>query len=289
MPFRKRGWDDVIPAKGEARVLAELKGSYGSKGRSMRSYRKGGRRFSRRYNSSNPAAEWQEMILGNANWEMYKPNMWKPLNGSTAATTAVRILSINADTVAALEQNPDCTLKRIDIEMAWMAMLGMRRANGTLGEYDSGTRDDIPPFGTSDPTTGFSGPLLSGDVRSNTLVGGTSWAEGLPFQLALIYETEQEANGSLEAVLEEPWVVQNQRTKRFFWQKLYCPTIYRPAMVTIDKTFPGRGVALRKGQREIYQVSLIAWAYSDMGTTVEPGWTFAVGKARALYFEAATA
>jgi len=38
MPSR-RGIGDYIPAKGEARVLAELKGSYGSKGRSMRTNR----------------------------------------------------------------------------------------------------------------------------------------------------------------------------------------------------------------------------------------------------------
>lgn len=31
MPRMRKGWDDYIPAKGEARVLAELKGSYGGK------------------------------------------------------------------------------------------------------------------------------------------------------------------------------------------------------------------------------------------------------------------
>jgi len=38
MPTRK-GWDDIIPARGEARVLAEVKGAYGSKGGRMRGRR----------------------------------------------------------------------------------------------------------------------------------------------------------------------------------------------------------------------------------------------------------
>lgn len=41
MPRMRKGWDDYIPAKGEARVLAELKGSYGGKNMYRR---RGGRR-----------------------------------------------------------------------------------------------------------------------------------------------------------------------------------------------------------------------------------------------------
>ena len=243
----------------------------------------------RRYNSSNPAAEWHPLVYGNVNWGEFKPNLlWNLELGSTTAPQ--RIVSFNADTVASDEANPDVTLKRLDIQQCWMAGMGAGRIDGTLQTQWSRTfRDDIPAFSGFPDTSGYTGVLVSGDLDNSQLVGPTSFMEGIPLNLALIYETFSEAQQDITVFLEEPFVVGNVRNKRIFWQKLICPTLYRPSMVNIDKTFAGRGVRLSKGEREIYQVSLIAWSYSDMGTVIKPAVTFVSGTQRALYFEAAVA
>lgn len=277
---------DWIPVGGEGRVLAEIKGKVG---RASMKRRSNFRRGNRRYNSSNPAAEWSPLVYGNVNWGEFKPNLlWNTETGIPSAVQ--RIVSFNADTVASGESQPDITLKRLDIQQCWMAGMGAGRIDGTLQTQWSRTfRDDIPAFSGFPDTSGYTGVLVSGDLDNGSLIGPTSFMEGIPLNLALIYETESEAQQDIAALMEEPLVVGNVRNKRIFWQKLICPTIYRPAMVNIDKQFSGRGVALRKGAREIYQVSLIAFSYSDMGTVIKPAVTFVSGTQRALYFEAAVA
>jgi len=240
----------------------------------------------RRFNLPKVKLEHHGMILGNANWSYARPNL---LGTSTVLwTVPQRIASFNADTVAGTEQSPDCYLKRIDIQSVFTPVMGKLRIDGTLNDFDAARRDDIPAFSGFADTTGYTGALLPGTINNSTLLAPASWMEGVPYNLALVYEDYGEAGIALDSTgdLEDPWTSFQGDTKRVFWQKLICPTIYRPVHVNIHKVFKGRGVHLSQEPRGIYQVSLIGWGVQAESSTIPVTLGFTVGQCKAGYLEA---
>lgn len=277
--YGKRGIGDFIPARGEAEVTARLKGAYGGK---KMSYGKR-RRFSRN-STKNPESQFKPGSYGNVNWDDSKPNLiWRSNAGD--AVTPIRLLSFNADSVAADENQPQAFLKRINLQLAFISGLGQARVSDALMSYGQAERDDIPPMG-GDYLGTINGALLSGRLDNSTLVGPTSWMEGMPVQLFMIYETLEEANEPLSTALDGTIEqVDSLRNKRFFWRRLICPTAYNPTIVNIKKSFPGAGVRVSQGEREIYQVTLGCQGYTEMGSSVFPTLTMVTGENRWWYFK----
>lgn len=272
---RNRGIGDYIPRSGEARALVEVKGKVGSK-----------MAFNRRRarNSiKNEAYDMRNATFANANWDENQPNLiWRGNNADASGIT--RLLTINESEVGSGEGNPDGFVKRLDYEIAFLAGIGNGRINGTQATWNQAARDDIPS--TSEGFTeasGYTGALLSGTIDNSALIGPTSQAEGLPVRLWLMYETLSQAAqdpnteyGSLDSVLSD-------RNRTVFWSTIIVPTLYSPKVVRIHKRFPGRGVKLSAGQREVSQITLACQGYAGMGTVVFPVLTMAVGRRSVWY------
>lgn len=275
--YGRRGIGDFIPARGEAEVTARVKGAYGAKNMS--------RRYASRTSTKNPEAQYHPGVYGNVNWSDSGPNLiWRSNAGD--AVTPVRLLSFNADSVAADEQQPQAFLRRINLQLAFIAGIGKARVGGSLMDYGQAERDDIPPYAVQSSTDAISGPLLSGRLDNSSLEGPTSWAEGLPVMLFMVYETFTDANAALSTSLDGTVeLVDSVRNKKVFWRRLICPTVYNPTIVNIKKSFPGAGVKLTQGTREIYQVSLCVQGFQNMGSTVFPVLTEVTGENRFWYFQ----
>lgn len=251
------------------------------------------RSANRRFSNKNPAAAWAPMQLASQDtmtWNVYQPNLLYDLAAAPEARSdAKRVLIVNADQLATGEGSPDVTVKKLDIEMVFMAGIAQAMVNSVrTAPVNQAVRDDIPLGGGGDgytDGTSLNGALLSGHIHSASGIGPTSQVEGLPLRLFLMYEDVTAAD---TPQVPYDYLSTQIRNKRVFWQTIICPTLFRPERVRIRKTFPGRGVALRTGPREIYQLTLGVQAFTGMGDVVVPAWTFALGDARAMFFEAAT-
>jgi len=281
--FGKRGIGDFIPARGEAEVTARVKGAYGGK---ANMYRRSHSRY-KRNSTKNPEAQYANGIYGNVNWADGRPNLMHPVNaGSGPVGVPQRLLSFNADTVAGNEHSAQCFLRRINVELGFMAQISQANVVGDATENNKNTRHEIPQPGPFFDGTSSSGALIGGDYDDNTLLGGTSWVEGTPITLFMVYETLAQANEAFDATFSEGSIFsdQDQRNSRFFWQKLIIPAAYRPEKVNIKKNFPGAGVRLSKGDREIYQVTIGYQGFQPAGTLNQATTAFVTGENRFWYF-----
>lgn len=283
--FRGRGIGDLIPTSGEGRALVEVKGRVGGKGGGMGMRR---RRFFRN-SIRNPAAELHGWPLANINWSPTNINLvWRPTN--VDAVGVQRICQVTATDLGGNEEDPEVFVKRLQFDAHFIAGIGRGRINGgDIQNWEGAVRDDIPATSEGWPdTTGYTGPLLSGTINTSTMIGPTSQAEGLPFNLALTYEDVNDSTSDPAALYENVWDdINGPRNKRYYWSRQYCPTLYNPAHVRINKVFPGRGVRLSVGKREISALSLIIYGYTGMGTTVMPCLSFALHQSACWYFESA--
>lgn len=178
-------------------------------------------------------------------------------------------------------------LKRLIIKIPVLAQVQYMVAAGDQGPAFETTRDDIPFTGTgglsAEPTV--SGYLLNGGIGNNQTFGSMSWAEGIPLNWALIYETFQESQVELYQTDYLPATPDNSlQNRREFMRGVTVPTVYKPGSITIDKTFPGRGVMLANGDRQTFQVSLAVWMpTSNYGTGQTPSVGVYFAQARAKY------
>lgn len=235
--------------------MARVKGGYGAKMARNAGY---GRRGRYRNSTKNPEAQFKPGVYGNVNWKDGRPNLLWASDGTATGNIPGRLLSFNADTVAASEDQPQAFLRRMNLELGFLVNVDQVTINGDRAEYAGNERRQIP-FGTViDSGGGLTGPLLGGDHADSLLAGAVSWAEGTPLSLFMLYETYEQAQQPLDVTLSEQSVfsVNAQRNARVFWQKLIIPALYRPVVMNIKKNFPGAGVRLSKGDREIYQISL---------------------------------
>lgn len=254
MPRYGKSWgiDKLIPAKGEAEVMARVKGSYGARGASAMYRRK--RRWSKN-STRNPEAQFCNGTYGNVNYGDGRPNMlWSWDAGG--AQLPRRLLSFNADTVASAEEQAQCFLRRINVQMGLMATVQTVNI-GTMVEYNANEREQIPA-GFAVNSGDNLGWLMGGNPEKATLKGAVSWVEGVPVILFLCYETLAQAESPFETSFSDDSMLNtnSQRNKRIFWQQLVIPTAYNAKVVNVKHSFPGAGVRLSKGDREIYQVTL---------------------------------
>jgi len=281
MPKYGNRWvEKLIPARGEAEVMARVKGSYGGKMQS-RGYR---RRGYRKNSTKNPEAQYAKGGYGNVNWADGRPNLlW---NQTVSDGHIERFLSFNANAVDSNAQQPQVFLRRINLEMAVLADIAQVYIAGDRNEFTANERAQIPGVGITETGDALTGQLLGGDRANGTLLGGISWAEGVPVTFFMIYETLDEANLPLADVFDGNSIMNedSQRNKRIFWQKLVVPTLYRPVTFNIKKNFPGAGVRLSMGEREIYQVTLAYQVPAGTGANVRASASAYVGENRFWYF-----
>lgn len=285
MPKYGNRWiEKLVPARGEAEVMARVKGSYGGKMQS-RGYRKRG---FRKNSTRNPEAEFTPGVYGNANWADGKVNLlWG--NSTESGDTAHRLLSFNADTVAANEQQPQCFLRRINLELAFMAQVSHVVIGGnTVQEFDNNERKQIPAPGIASQTDDTeTGAVIGGEQHASSLQGGASWMEGVPLTLFMIYETLQEAQTAIDFDGDGAtafFSASARRNKKIFWTKVVVPTAYRPVTVNLKHSFPGAGVRLSQGDREIYQVTLGFVSPAGLGSSAQTRAACFVGENRFWYF-----
>lgn len=275
---RMRSPKDWFPTSGEARGLVEIKGRVGGKGASRM------RRFKKR--GMPPNMKSAQMALANVNWEMDKPNLiWR--GNAVDAPVTKRLLTVAGGSLGEGEAQPSVVVKKLMLELSFMAGIGKARVNGTLSDNGAAVRDDIPQPGIGIDSSGYTGALLSGTIDNTALDGPTSWVEGLPFNLWLGYETASESAEDPDTYYGTFSQLTQQRNKTVFWSRHCCPTAYNPTIVRLTKTFPGRGVRLSNaGKRELGAITLFCGGYSPMGTTVFPVLTMAVSTAKVWYTEA---
>lgn len=271
---RMRSPKDWFPTSGEARGLIEVKGRVGGKGGNMRS------RYRRR--GPAPNLKMAPLILNNASWDYNQPNLiWRGSAGD--AFNVTRLMNANATNLGGNEGQPTAFVKKLIIEAVFMAGIGKARVDGTLSDNTQGVRDDIPQPGIMGDTNGYTGALLSGTIDNSALVGPTSWMEGVPANLFLAYESIDQAAEDPNTLYGSFSSSMQTRNKQIFWSKQICPTAYRPEKVRISKVFPGRGLRLSQGAREIETVALILNGYTGMGTVVFPVLTMAIHRANVWY------
>jgi len=285
MPRRQnRGFGDFpIPARGEARVLAEVKGSYGSKGAGMRrrGYRKGA--------AGGPKSLWAQANLENVNWinNTEEGNASGLLNGS--GTQAIqRVMTINpgsldADGTGDSDVERQAYVKRIIFKASMHAVLANLRVNGSSEVALNTIRDDIPgPGGLMGDDSGYTGYLLAGGINDSVSYWGPSAWEGIPITWWLIYETWKEAQDDIsnyfDGFAKETYI----KNRRVFAQGMLAPALTRPVMFSLDKRFPGRGVQLNNGDRDTWQISLLMQVAGGSGQEDRVG--FQVGERRVMYY-----
>lgn len=276
--------EKLIPARGEAEVMARVKGGYGAKNMQ----RRGGPRYGRRFKNStkNPEAQFSNGTYGNVNWADGRPNMLWP-EGPGDAQVPRRLLSFNADTVASSEAQAQCFLRRINLELAFMATISRVSIAGDNLENNGNERQQIPQPGLAFDTSNTpNGALLNGDPQQASLQGAVSWYEGIPIILFLCYESLAQAESPFDTSFSDDSMLNtnSQRNKRIFWQKLIVPAVTRPVVVNVKKNFPGAGVRLSKGDREIYQVTLGFQGPTHAGVSFSETATEFTGENRWWYF-----
>lgn len=265
--------------------MVSLKGKVGG-GRSRR-YSKGLYRAARGMTKAD--AQWFTGTYGNASHDSQKINLlWRP--GTAADNLPQRLCSVNADSLGEDQVGQGFFLKRLIWKFPLLAQVGQTLIVTERELNNQNARQSVPfhEGGERPGVNAVYGPLLDGDLVTGTLQGAQSWAEGVPVAWALMYETATDASLALSSVFGgtfDPYSpASNTKNKRIFAQGVLTPSVYSPKTITIDKRFPGKGVRLSNGDREIYQVTLAIWGFNS-GTTLAPGLAFAPGENRFMYYQ----
>lgn len=296
---RRMDIKDWIPARGEAEVGMKLKGSYGGKMRSR------GFRRRKAWTNSNPQVLWSnaltELETGGSDGLRWMNYVMKYGNLVTPSHfVATRVMKINPNVPAlALGNEPDAdddqhqlNVHRVIFDATIYPAVTSLRINGNLLTATETQRDDIPMYpGQLGSNTGLNGYLLNGTLADgSTGFGSQSWFEGQPLNWALMYEEYPQSVDALDAsvasnadnAFDPTGSFEWTKNKRIFRQGHLVTSVHQPARLKIDKRFPGRGLQLTYGDRQIYQLTLAIWGFRS-GTTIPTAFNLAIGEMRFQY------
>lgn len=296
---RRMDIKDWIPARGEAEVGMKLKGSYGGKMRSR------GFRRRKAWTNNNPQVLWSNALteletsgtdgLRWMNYVMKYGNLVTPTH-----FTAVRVMTVNPNTpTLALGGEPQVedeqaqlNVHRVIFDATIYPAVTSLRVNGNLLTATEVQRDDIPMYpGQTTGNTGLNGYLLNGSLADGvTGFGSQSWFEGQPLNWALMYEEYAQATEALDAssagnpsnAFDPTSAAEWSKNRRIFRQGTLVTSVHQPVRLKFDKRFPGRGLQLTYGDRQIYQLTLAIWGYRS-GTTIPTAFNLAIGEMRFQY------
>lgn len=200
-------------------------------------------------------------------------------------------LALGNETVAEDEQ-VQMAVHRVIVDMTIYPAVTSLRINGNLLTATETQRDDIPMYpGQTTGNTGLNGYLLNGSIADGpTGFGSQSWFEGQPLNWALMYEEYPQAGQALDASIatnpdiafDPSTAVEWTKNRRVFRQGHLVTSVHQPARLKIDKRFPGRGLQLTYGDRQIYQLTLAIWGFRS-GTTIPTAFNIAIGEMRFQY------
>lgn len=284
MAYRRRGIGDFIPTSGEGRALVEVKGRVGGKGRNMRrGFKKG---------SKKPYAELKAWTatFDNVNWGLFQPCKISDALDGPGGGAMQRFCHWSAESLGADELGQSIFIKRLRFKAGVHSGIGQGFAVGSRVRFTGSVRDDIPAPGPVFNGVSLDGALLDGNPTGITgtppLQGVQSWMEGHTLAWFLMYEDQASAGQPLDTAFPDGAGGSNllARNKTIFWQGQTVSAAYCPTQLVFDKRFPGNGVRIGAGSRDIFQVTL---AYQVMNTSGGLGrdLTCAPTEARMDYFD----
>lgn len=215
---------------------------------------------------------WSGMAFGNSDYVYESVNLLTAQNDTTA--NPVRFLSWNAETPQINQGvSPDARpvdenafLKRVIIKLAVLPQVTkvIQASSGTEVTATSSAR--VEPFhgalAKDAGLTGLGGYALDGGYDSTVPAGSYGKEEGVPVSWSLLYETYSGAGVALNGG-DDPYLPATEfarvKNKREFRRGMVVTSLYNPKTISIDKTFPGRGVRLSLGSRDINQLTLAMW------------------------------